>query len=137
MNAPALSVWRNLASRIRRPGVDGAISVRIHWVPHPALAGASPAVGLPDGQDEDWRFSPEADGRGVHAQRFGEFWRVHIDRIHPDHDLLGHLRRDTPRIWTAATAAAGLTLGAAVGGKSGALIGGTLGLLFGAATAGP
>jgi hypothetical protein len=30
------------------------------------------------------------------VQAFADRWEVHLDQVHPECDLLGHLRRDAP-----------------------------------------
>lgn len=137
MTLTAYHAWSSLVSRIRRPGLEGAVFFHPALVPHPLLAGAEPSLGLPAGQTEDWRFGPSLDGRGVHVQLVGGLWRVHVDRVHPDRSLLEHTRQDAPPMWVASTTAAGAALGAALGGKSGAMVGGLLGLVAGIASAGP
>jgi hypothetical protein len=64
------------------------------WLPDPRTAGASVSVGVPHGQIADYRFPPDAECRGLHAQDFGTEWRVHLDRVHPSCDLVGHFVRD-------------------------------------------
>lgn len=137
MTPAAYLAWSVLVSRIRRPGLDGAVYFHPALIPHPTLAGAEPSLGLPAGQTEDWRFGPSLDGRGVHVQLVGGLWRVHVDRVHPDRSLLEHIRQDAPSMWLVSTTAACAAVGAALGGKSGAAIGGLLGLIAGVASAGP
>lgn len=65
-------------------------------LPTPQSAGARASFGLPVGQSADWRFPPDAQCRGLHVQDFGTDWRAHIDRVHPDCDLIEHIRYDAP-----------------------------------------
>jgi hypothetical protein len=103
-------------------------------VPHPRDAGAYVSVGLPAGQDEDYRFPPEHDCRGVHVQSFASVWVIHVDVVHPACDPLEHMRVDAPGTWVAALTAAGGLVGLALGRRkeaaaAGALIGAALGLI--------
>lgn len=63
-------------------------------IDHPSSSGAEESIGWPRGQQSDWRFPPDPYCRGLHAQDFGPFWRVHLDSIHPRCDFLGHVLRD-------------------------------------------
>ncbi len=107
-------------------------------IAHPRDAGAYASIGLPVGQEADFRFPPEHDCRGMHVQSFGAEWVVHIDQVHPTCDVGEHLRRDAPAAWVGATAALGGALGLLFARKAeGALAGALLGALFGALTALP
>jgi hypothetical protein len=75
-------------------------------LPDPRALGARESVGLPRGQGVDLRFPPDAACRGLHVQAFPDRWEAHLDQVHPECDLLSHLRRDAP------TALAALVTGA-------------------------
>jgi hypothetical protein len=63
-------------------------------IDHPAFLGAKRSIGLPLGQLADWRFPPDAAGRGLHVREFRREWHAHIDRVHPSRSLLGHFLAD-------------------------------------------
>jgi hypothetical protein len=65
-------------------------------IAHPRDAGAKKALGLPvRGCDlEGWRFPPDLASRGLHVHACGDCWRAHVDAVHPDVDMLEHMRRD-------------------------------------------
>ncbi len=106
------------------------------WLPHPREAGAHVSVGIPVGQQGDYRFAPDASCRGLHVQDFGDDWIVHLDRVHPACDVVEHVRRDAPKAWVAGGAGVGAALGLAVSGgkKEGLFLGAALGLLTAALT---
>lgn len=39
-------------------------------LPHPREAGAMSSVGIPHGQDGDWRFAPDGACRGLHVHEY-------------------------------------------------------------------
>lgn len=125
--------WSYLRGQaLRQPGQR--IHAQKHLVPHPRDAGAYVSVGLPLGQDQDFRFPPEHDCRGVHVQSFGEVWVIHVDRVHPVCDPVEHLRVDAPGTWVAALTAVGGLIGLALGRRkeaaaAGALVGAALGVI--------
>jgi hypothetical protein len=47
------------------------------------------------------------------VQAFPDRWEVHLDRVHPECDSLGHLRRDAPSALVALVTGATLALIAA------------------------
>jgi hypothetical protein len=115
----------------------GRLQVAKFAVPHPRDAGAYLSIGLPVGQDADYRFVPEHDCRGIHVQSFGETWHIHVDVVHPECSMAEHLRRDAPGTWIAAATAAGGLLGLLLGRrKEAALAGAAVGAMVGALTAG-
>jgi hypothetical protein len=75
-------------------------------LPDPRALGARESIGLPRGQGADLRFPPDGACRGLHVQAFPGRWEAHLDQVHPECDLIGHLRRDAP------TALAALVTGA-------------------------
>jgi hypothetical protein len=116
----------------------GRLQVAKYAVPHPRDAGAYVSLGLPAGQDADYRFAPEHDCRGIHVQSFGDFWLVHVDVVHPECSVAEHVRRDAPGAWIAAATAVGGLLGLLLGRrKEAALAGAALGAIVGALTALP
>ena len=86
-------------------GVAHVLSAREHagftvvvpkslYAPHPEHSGAIRSIGLPKGQAADYRFPPDAMGRGLHVQEYRDHWKVHLDTRHPDVDPLGHIVSD-------------------------------------------
>jgi hypothetical protein len=63
-------------------------------LPHPAYEGAERSLGMPRGQNRDWRFPPDANGRGLHVHEHERAWIAHLDARHPSVDPWGHLVRD-------------------------------------------
>jgi hypothetical protein len=122
-------VHRRLA--VEPPGTRLAYEKRS--LPHPRAVGAYPSAGWPTGQIADFRFPPDSACRGLHVHEFSEHWVVHLDRVHPECNLVGHVVADVP----AAVASGGALLGAVVGATisksaAGAVLGGMVGLLAGA-----
>lgn len=115
-------------AEIRQEALErDSVVVRLADVPHPRDAGAVSAVGMPRGQSEDWRFPPDDLCRGVHVQRFGTLWLVHVDKVHPDCSLIGHARMDAPALYVGAGAGIGLLAGLALGNATaGVIIGSVL-----------
>lgn len=104
-------------------------------LPHPLRAGMSVSVGLPEGQNADYR-RVLANGTGFHVKDFGGYYEAHLDEVHPHVDFAEHLRQDAPHIYVRGAAA----MGAAVGGMlskswQGALAGALLAGIIGAALA--
>ena len=131
----ARQFWADLRAALLDMRSVTPFRVAKRGAPHPRDAGARPSVGLPVGQSEDWRFPAESDCRGVHVQGFGASWLVHVDRVHPECDVLAHIREDAPDVWLAGAGALGALAGLALG-RSGraALAGAAIGLLVGGLT---
>jgi len=90
----------------------------------------SRSVGLPEGQDSDYRLVL-ADGAGLHVKDFGTHYETHIDEVHPDVDIVEHLRRDAPGVFVASGAALGAVIGGGVGSsKNSTFVGAAIGGLF-------
>lgn len=111
LSTVVVHAWTDVVAALRRipPGVRAVMVVKIDELPTPAAAGAVRSLGFPAGQFEDWRFPPEPDGAGLHVRRYEDRWIAHLDTVHPEQDLPGHLMRDAPIVWVG-----GATLGAAV-----------------------
>ena len=126
--------WRDLVGQagIDAPGHRFAIEKAL--IAHPRDAGAYLSVGWPTGQDEDYRFPPEHECRGVHVQGIGSHWVFHVDRVHPECGLFEHVRRDVPvGAQIAGAGALGAMVGAALGRSAASAVAGTLiGLALGA-----
>jgi hypothetical protein len=129
--AASILMWAQVAHRLRAsaPGTRIAYAKRV--LPHPRQAGAHVSVGLPVGQHSDYRFSPDGNCRGLHVHEYADRWVVHLDQVHPDCDVVEHLRRDAPGTWCLAGAAIGAAAGAALGKNGGAVLAGAgIGLLL-------
>jgi hypothetical protein len=112
---------------------SGAVFRVAKWaLPDPRAHGAVPSIGWPAGQSADLRFPPDAACRGLHVHEFVDRWEAHLDRVHPDCDLVEHLRRDAPRALYATTTSAGALIGGfASKTLVGAFFGGGVGLVVG------
>ena len=86
--------WEWIARELAARPPRHTIRVRKRLVDHPALSGAVRSSGLDVGQVADWRFPPDAKGRGLHVHEYANEWRAHLDRVHPARSLLGHVLAD-------------------------------------------
>lgn len=105
-------------------------------LPHPAAAGMSSSVGIPEGQVADYRLVLP-DGSGLHVKDFVEYYEAHLDEVHPDVNWVEHLRQDAPGSFVGGSAAVGAALGALFGRSwksalAGAAIAGLLGAVLAA-----
>ena len=133
--AASMFMWAQVARRLvaSAPGVSLAYAKSV--LPHPRQAGARVSVGLPAGQVADYRFAPDGDCRGMHVHEYPDRWVVHLDQVHPECDVVEHLRLDAPGTWCLSGAILGAAAGAALGKNSGAvLVGAGIGLLLALAT---
>lgn len=99
--------WPELITQIRdrAPGVPTMVPKA--QIVHPlSVPGAHRALGLPQGQIADWRFTLE-DCRSVHVKEYADIYAVHLDRVDPDCSPTEHWRQDVPPNWKAALLAAG------------------------------
>lgn len=102
---------------------------------HPQFEGAVQSSGLPVGQLSDWRFPPDVFKRGLHVQLFPDgSWAAHLDKVHPEASLVGHLREDAPQIYRILASTVGAMVTKALGGSS--LAGSVAGFLVGWITQG-
>jgi len=109
--------------------------IRFYAPYHPQFEGAVKSTGLNVGQLSDWRVPPDVFKRGLHVQQFSDgSWAAHIDKIHPEISLIGHLREDAPQVYKALTTGAGALLSKALGGSS--VAGAVAGWIIGAFTQG-
>ena len=137
MNTEHARAWWTHLRQAVLVAPQGRIQTPKYAVPHPRDAGAYVSVGLPVGQDADYRFAPEHDCRGVHVQSFGDHWLIHVDLVHPACGAVEHLRRDAPGTWVASATAVGGLLGLVLGRrKEAALAGAAIGAVLGVLTAG-
>ncbi len=100
--------WNDVHDELARRPPRTVFPLARGALPDPRALGARESIGLPRGQRGDLRFPPDAACRGLHVQAFPDRWEAHLDQVHPECDLLGHLRRDAP------TALVALVTGATV-----------------------
>lgn len=74
------------------PGSE--IEVNKFVIEHPSYNGAGRSIGMPKGQEADWRFPPDPEGRGLHVHDVGWGWRAHLDQHHPLHSPIRHFLKD-------------------------------------------
>lgn len=103
-------------------------------LPHPKVFGMFWSVGMPEGQVADYR-KVLPGGAGFHVKDFQTHYEVHIDRVHPDINVIEHLRHDAPSAFVASSTALGALVGTALGRSggaalAGAAVGGLVGLLL-------
>jgi hypothetical protein len=128
-------MWAQVARRLLASASGTRLAYAKHILPHPRQAGARVSVGLPAGQVADYRFAPDSDCQGVHVLEYPDRWVVHLDQIHPDCDVLEHLRRDAPGTWCLGGTVLGAAAGAALGKNAGSVLAGAgIGLLLALAT---
>lgn len=123
-----MRTWRDVALELQAAPSTRVI-VPMSSVPHPREAGAVESIGAPDGQASDWRWPPDDDGAGMHAQAHGDTWVIHLDAVHPSTSLVGHLQADAPAWGVALGVGLGALIGAAT--KTGAARGAVLGGIWG------
>ncbi len=78
---------------------------------HPEQYGAKRSTGLSKGQLEDWRFPPDDAGQGMHLHKYHDHWSAHLDRWHPEANMIEHLRYDAPGVYMGVMGAVGGLLG--------------------------
>lgn len=130
MSEHRVSTWTGLVCVLRGYQPRTIFRCEKGVLPHPLAAGMSRSVGLPEGQDSDYRLVL-ADGAGLHVKDFGTHYETHIDEVHPDVDIVEHLRRDAPGVFVASGAALGAVIGGGVGSsKNSTFVGAAIGGLF-------
>lgn len=124
--------WTSVYGHLLQQPAGAVVRVTKGALPDPRLHGATPSVGWPAGQSADFRFAPDAACRGLHVHEFPDRWEAHIDRVHPDCDLVEHLRQDAPQALYATTTSVGALIGGLAGRTlASAFFGGGAGLLVG------
>ncbi len=132
MSQHQVSSWRGVVRVLRQYAPRAVVRIEKGVLSHPRGAGMSPSIGLPEGQVADFRLAL-ANGGGLHVKDFGTHYEAHLDEVHPDIDLVEHLRRDAPGVLVASGVALGAVIGRSVGAsKDGTLVGAALGGLFAA-----
>jgi hypothetical protein len=123
--------WAQVAAQLKDRPRGTLLRVEKHMVQHPRDGGLRLSVGLPVGQQADWR-ATYPDCGGLHVRDFGSHYVAHLDRVNPTCDPVGHVVQDTPHL------AGGIAVGALVGlllsrSKEGLVAGAALGGLLGLA----
>lgn len=122
--------WSEIAQQLGAAEPNTLLRLEKREVQHPRDAGMRLSMGLPIGQNADYRMSYPHCG-GLHVRDYGTYYTAHLDRANPHCDPIAHAVQDTPQI------AGGVALGALLGlllGNSreatlaGAALGGLLGL---------
>lgn len=132
MTEHRVSSWTGLVRVLRRYQPRTIFRCGKGILPHPLVAGMSRSIGLPEGQGSDYRLVL-ADGAGLHVKDFGTHYEAHIDEVHPDVNVVEHLRRDAPGVFVASGAAFGAVIGRTVGtSKDATFVGAAIGGLFAA-----
>lgn len=125
--------WAEVRAMLEQLPERAQILVPIGAMPHPRLAGAQRSVGLPRGQLADWRFPPAVDCTGLHVHEQAAGFVAHLDLVHPDCSVVGHLQADAPQVLVGAGAGLGALGGLLVGRSlAGAVVGALAGVLLGA-----
>ena len=88
--------WDDVHDELARRSPRTVLTLARGALPDPRTLGARESIGLPRGQGADLRFPSDATCRGLHVHAFPDRWEAHLDQVHPECDLLGHLRRDAP-----------------------------------------
>lgn len=130
-----LNSWQDVVDLLGEHPWRTRVQVPKGHLPHPQAAGMTPSSGLPEGQVADYRYLLDG-GIGLHVKDFGTHYEAHLDEVHPDVDVVEHLRQDAPHVYVGGAVA----LGAAVGGLlskdwKGAVAGAAIAGLLGAALA--
>lgn len=86
--------WADVYWRLTASAKGTEIEIPKDLIAHPMHNGAYKSVGLPKGQAGDWRFPPDPEGRGLHVHDIGWGWRAHLDAVHPETSIVGHLVKD-------------------------------------------
>lgn len=127
-----VSAWADVIMFLAKNPVGSVLRLPKGILPHPKTFGMTTSVGLPEGQRADYR-KQLARGAGFHVKDFGTHYEAHLDRVHPDVNLVEHLRVDAPGTFVAGGAALGALAGLALGGsKDDVLVGAALGGLLSA-----
>lgn len=133
MNNLNMGHWNIVFSQLVTYPAGEALLVPKHLAVHPEAAGARRSMGLPVGQQADFRWII-GDCRGLHVRDFGTHYEAHIDRVDPACDLVEHLRQDSPGSYVAGSAALGALIGALIGSREAVLVGAAIGAVAGALT---
>jgi hypothetical protein len=135
MNHGLFRSWEDVAVVLNDEPQGSLLRIPKGQLPHPSEVGAKPSMGLPVGQQADFRFTMN-DCRCLHVRIFQDRYEAHIDSVDPACSIVEHLRKDAPGTYTTAAAGLGALAGLILGGgkKEGMLAGALIGLAVGAAT---
>lgn len=132
MSTHRVSNWKGMVRVLRQYEARTTFRVGKGVLSHPLAAGMRQSIGLPEGQNADYRLVL-ADGAGLHVKDFGTHYEAHIDEVHPAVDAVEHLRKDAPGVFVAGGVALGAAIGRSIGtSKDATLVGGALGGIFAA-----
>lgn len=124
--------WSEVAAALAVKPPGATIQIDKATINPPAEAGAVRSPGLPRGEDVGWRFPPSITCQGLHVREYAAVYVAHLDRVHPDCDLVEHVAQDAPEL--VAGAVIGGFVGLVLAGKSSRILGTALGGLVGVAT---
>ena len=137
-SATSIFVWTQVARRLVASAPGTRFAYAKHTLPHPRQAGAHVSIGLPAGQVGDYRFEPDGNCRGMHVLEYPDRWVAYLDQVHPDCNVVEHLRRDAPGTWCLGGAVLGAAAAATLGKNGGAVLAGAgIGLLLALAACDP
>lgn len=129
--------WQDVTEHL----VKGVKRGQIQWrqklviskkcLPEPASFGLIAHIGMPDGQQADFRKTLPGH-IGLHVQDYGSYYKVHLDEYDPQVDTIEHLRQDVPNLYVLGAASLGAFLGKLIGQSNeaqalGALVGAIIG----------
>src|SRR4051812_36024576 len=96
--------WAQVALHLKSQPPRSLLRLEKYAVQHPRDGGLHPSIGLPVGQQADYRLGYPNCG-GLHVRDYGTHYVAHLDRVNPACDPVGHVFQDTPQL--AGTAALG------------------------------
>ena len=131
MNNSYTGYWDQIFIMLSTEPSGEVLRIEKHVSIHPQSAGARQSLGLPMGQQADFRWVA-GDCRGLHVRDFGTHYEAHIDKVDPSCDLVEHLRNDAPVVYVAGFSALGALVGSIFGGRDAVLAGAALGATVGA-----
>jgi len=132
-NPPYLHVWtwQQIAGVLAHEVAGARVRIEKYLIEHPTDGGLRPGVGLPVGQQADFRLILP-DCRGLHVQDFGTHYEAHLDQTDPACDAVRHLMEDAPGTFIVGTALVGGLVGLLLGRSKDAF---AAGLFLGAGAA--
>lgn len=117
-----MQCWTQIVARLVRG--EGPLTIaKSDIAPPDACSCFESAIGLPQGEDRDWRI--ELDGcQRVHVREYADRYEAHLDQFSPSCAPVRHLLVDAPAV----AGVVGMLIGGAVGAAAGnALAGASVG----------